>query len=96
MKKFSMRIVGVATAAFMLAATAQVSSLTQDQTDACEALLCLSSGQPPTECTRSLQRYFSISFKNWSDTVRARSDFLKMCPTDSQSDNSQSQPGGQK
>lgn len=48
---------------------------------ACEALLCLSSGERPGECSRSLNRYFSISRKKWSDTLRARRNFLNQCPS---------------
>lgn len=80
MKKSIMRFLAVAASAFVLTAMAQVNSLSSDQTDACEALVCLSSPHRPSECTRSLQRYFSIRFKNWSDTTRAREDFLKLCP----------------
>ena len=47
---------------------------------ACEADLCLSSGTRPAECAPSLSRYFSISFRKWSDTVRARQNFLNLCP----------------
>jgi TrbM len=47
---------------------------------ACEAVLCLSSGNRPDECAPSLSRYFSISFRKWSDTVRARQNFLNLCP----------------
>ena len=54
--------------------------LTGDTRVACEAMLCLASGQRPDECTPSLQRYFSISFRRSSDTWRARSNFLKLCP----------------
>lgn len=48
---------------------------------ACEALLCLSSGERPGECSRSLSRYFSISYDDWGDTLRARRNFLNQCPS---------------
>lgn len=54
--------------------------LTGDTRLACEAILCLATGTQPSECAQSLARYFSISFKNWSDTLRGRTDFLKLCP----------------
>lgn len=54
--------------------------LTGDTKLACEAILCLSSGNPPHECQPSLRKYFSISAKKWSDTVRKRKNFLKLCP----------------
>ena len=59
------------------------SSLAQDDDNAkaaCEAVLCLSSGTRPDECAASLSRYFSISFRRWGDTVRARQNFLNLCP----------------
>lgn len=48
---------------------------------ACEAILCLSTGSPPSECSPSLSHYFSIEKKKFSDTIRARLDFLSLCPT---------------
>lgn len=47
---------------------------------ACEAILCLSTGQPPSECTPSLNRYFGIRKKKFSDTLEARLAFLGQCP----------------
>lgn len=58
--------------------------LTGDTKSACEAVLCLASGQRPSECTPPLQRYFSIVRKKVSDTLRARSDFLSLCPSSNQ------------
>lgn len=58
--------------------------LTGDNRLACEALLCLSSGERPAECNPSLNRYFNISKKKWSDTLKARRDFLKLCPSASE------------
>ena len=52
-----------------------------DQGLACEAILCLSSGTRPNECQRSLNRYFSINEKKISDTIRARKNFLQLCPS---------------
>ena len=54
--------------------------LTGDTRFACEAMLCLLSGQRPDECTPSLQRYFSIRLRRFNDTQRARSSFLNLCP----------------
>lgn len=51
---------------------------------ACEAVLCLSTGQRPSECTPSIQRYFSISMKKFSDTLKARKNFLNLCPASTQ------------
>lgn len=52
----------------------------------CEAVLCLSSGTRPSECSPSLKRYFSINHKKLSDTINARRDFLKICPASNQDD----------
>ena len=56
--------------------------LTGDTKLSCEAILCLSSGTRPSECNPSLNRYFSINAKKWSDTVKKRKNFLKLCPVD--------------
>lgn len=58
--------------------------LTGDTRLACEAVLCLASGKRPEECNPSLRRYFSISYRKFSDTLRARGNFLKLCPASSQ------------
>ena len=59
----------------------QGQQLTGDPKLACEAILCLSSGTKPGECGPSLSRYFGISYKYWSDTVKGRRNFLQLCPT---------------
>lgn len=51
---------------------------------ACEAILCLSTGSPPGECSPSLSHYFGIDFEDWGDTLDARLDFLNACPVASQ------------
>lgn len=56
--------------------------LTGDTRLACEAILCLSSGTRPAECQPALHRYFSIKLKKWKKTVKARMNFLKLCPVD--------------
>lgn len=72
-------------AAFLMSATVQTvyagDVLTGDTRLACEAILCLSSGVRPGECSPSLARYFGISHKRWSDTVRGRINFLNLCPS---------------
>ena len=55
-------------------------TLSGDARDACEAILCLSSGQRPDQCTPPIRRYFSISYRKLTDTLRGRSDFLSLCP----------------
>ncbi|MCF7221653.1 TrbM/KikA/MpfK family conjugal transfer protein [Marilutibacter chinensis] len=59
--------------------------LTGDTRLACEAILCLSSGTRPGECSPSLSRYFGIKMKKLSDTLKARLNFLQLCPASSQS-----------
>ncbi|MDR2882036.1 MAG: hypothetical protein LBV29_09105 [Azoarcus sp.] len=68
---------------------AYAQELDGDQKDACEAILCLSSGQRPTECIPPLQRYFSIKKKTSAKTANARRAFLSLCPSVS-SDTAQS------
>lgn len=55
--------------------------LSGDEKLSCEALLCLSSGQRPSECNPSLDKYFSINHKKLSKTIRKRKEFLDICPT---------------
>ena len=56
--------------------------LTQDQADACSALICLSASgsQRPGECSSPVSRFFSIKKKKPQDTIDARRDFLLQCP----------------
>lgn len=51
-----------------------------DEKLACEALLCLAASTRPTECLPSIRKYFSISFRLFSDTLRGRLNFLNLCP----------------
>jgi len=71
---------------YMSCAAAQAQDvLTGDKRLACEAVLCLASGQRPNECNPSMQRYFSIKFRKPSDTIKERANFLKLCPGANQS-----------
>ncbi|MFY3457740.1 TrbM/KikA/MpfK family conjugal transfer protein [Achromobacter xylosoxidans] len=54
--------------------------LTGDKRLACEAIMCLSTGTRPSECSSSLSRYFGIHKRKLSKTISARHDFLKLCP----------------
>ena len=56
----------------------------------CEAILCLSTGSPPNECSPSLTHYFDIDFDDFSDTLDARINFLNLCPVSSQTPQMQS------
>lgn len=73
---------------FLVASTAWADDdiLTGDTRLACEAILCLSSGDRPGECSPSLSRYFGISKKKWKDTLKARRNFLNLCPASSEPD----------
>ena len=66
-----------------------LSYFTGDTRLACEALLCLSSGQRPSECNPSLKKYFSLRKNHRRDksTEQKRSEFLNMCPAASQDAN---------
>lgn len=78
------RVLTAALAAICMAGAASAQELfTGDKRLACEALLCLSSSAGTSEpaCQPSLRRYFSITKRRLRDTIRARGDFLKLCPT---------------
>lgn len=81
----------VAVAAVLFCSTAMAqqdfSWFTGDTKLACEAILCLSASQGRGEsaCQPSLHRYFSINKRKLRDTIRARHDFLNLCP-DAQKD----------
>lgn len=68
-----------ATAWAPLAASAQ-EVLTGDTKLACEAIICLASPTRPAECTAAITKYFSISLRRFSSTLRARKNFLSLCP----------------
>ncbi|EGL3999206.1 conjugal transfer protein TrbM [Salmonella enterica] len=69
-------------ASLLGALPAQAQEFTGDVRLACEAILCLSTGQRPGECSPSLSRYFGINKKKLSDTIKARHNFLNLCPDD--------------
>ncbi|WP_039816509.1 TrbM/KikA/MpfK family conjugal transfer protein [Xanthomonas arboricola] len=84
MKKKLLSIVA-AVAALSSAGTASAQEvLTGDTRYACEAILCLASGTRPSECTPSLRKYFSITARKLSDTIRKRKNFLDLCPVSNQ------------
>lgn len=62
---------------------ADENELTGDRRTACEVLLCLSSGQRPSECNPPLRHFYSIKGKKPGDTLKKRRKFLELCPTDS-------------
>jgi hypothetical protein len=78
-------LIGFAFALIVSGTTAKAQEvLAGDTRLACEAILCLSSATQPAECSPSLSRYFSITKRKLSDTIRARSSFLQLCPVANQ------------
>lgn len=75
----SMTLLFAACTAVVLSAQAQ-EVLEGDKRLACEATLCLLSGQRPDQCEPSLRRYFGIHYRKPSDTLKARRNFLETCP----------------
>lgn len=82
-KTFSLTIIG-ATAFLATSHSSAQQILEGDTRLACEAILCLASGTQPSECSPSVQRYFSIRHKKFSDTLKARNGFLNLCPVSQQ------------
>lgn len=68
----------------MAQSAGQLDYLTGDKKLACEALICLSSGVRPGQCDPALSHFYGIKKKKLSDTLDARHDFLKLCPSSSQ------------
>jgi len=54
-----------------------------DEGLACQAILCLSSATRPGECAKSLARYFGITDPKPWKIITKRINFLKMCPSSS-------------
>jgi len=81
--RFLAAIAGLAVFLSSHSASAQ-DVLTGDTRLACEAILCLSSGTRPHECSAAITRYFSIHKRKLSDTLKARLNFLKLCPVSNQ------------
>lgn len=72
------------------ASTANAEGFTGDTKLACEAILCLSTGSRPSECSPPIRKYFSITARRMSDTIKARKNFLNLCPAASQDDSMRS------
>lgn len=62
---------------------ADENELTGDRKTACEVLLCLSSGERPSECDPALRHFYSIKDKKPWKTLQKRKKFLELCPTNS-------------
>lgn len=82
-KQFALAATALAIGTSASPASAQ-DELTGDTRLACEAILCLSSSTRPGECAPSLSRYFGITRRRLSNTIRARLEFLRLCPVVSQ------------
>jgi len=52
-----------------------------DERLACEEILCLAASTRPVECIPAIRKFFSISFRFFSDTLRGRANFLNLCPS---------------
>lgn len=55
-----------------------------DEATACEAILCLSTGSPPSACAASLARYFGITDWKFWRMIQKRINFLNLCPAANQ------------
>ena len=84
MKHFAITSSLVAMLFASMLAHAEDGLLTGDVKLACEAVLCLSSGGRPDECSPALNRYFGIVRKKARETREARKEFLQQCPDTSQ------------
>ncbi|WP_333473126.1 TrbM/KikA/MpfK family conjugal transfer protein [Paenalcaligenes faecalis] len=76
---------------FFMLNSAQAELLTGEARLACEAVLCLSSSERPSECNPALSHYFGIKryrkgALDWGKTVNARKAFLGLCPASSSTD----------
>jgi len=47
---------------------------------ACEMILCLSAGSRPSECSNPIKAFFDIRKRKPTDTIKARGNFLNLCP----------------
>lgn len=65
---------------FAAPASTQAQVLSGTPRLACEAILCLSSSMRPGECNPALSHYFDIKKRKFSDTLKARLNFLNQCP----------------
>lgn len=68
-----------------LAAAPAAYALSGDTKLACEAVLCLSSGTRPSECSPSLAKYFGITDPRPHKMITKRLNFLNLCPTSHES-----------
>jgi TrbM len=87
--RIALTTLAAATALWASSASAQMNTnpnqytqtLDGDTGTACEAVLCLAGGGGPSECTRSITKYFSIWDKKPWKTIEKRINFLNLCPS---------------
>jgi TrbM len=87
--RIALTTLAAASALWASAASAQMNTnasqytqtLEGDTGTACEAVLCLAGGGGPSECTRSITKYFSIWDKKPWKTIEKRINFLNLCPS---------------
>ena len=73
-------LLALSAAALVLPPARAQAVLDGDARLSCEAILCLASGTRPDACAASLARYFGINLRKFGDTLRARANFLNICP----------------
>lgn len=84
MRKFQRQVLAAMSLAAAGLWSPQAFALEGDERLACEAILCLAASARPAECAPSIRRFFSISHRKFSDTLRGRLNFLNLCPIVSQ------------
>lgn len=62
--------------------------LSSEEELACTIILCMASseGYKVAECRDPIRKYFKIKAKKWHKTVQKRKNFLKLCPSETASD----------
>ena len=65
-------------------AQAQQNQLDDDQTTACEVLMCLSTSKRPEQCRPPVEKFLRIQYRYLTDTLQARKNFLHLCPSTNQ------------
>ena len=82
--------VALLTTIFSISMPVKAEVLEGDEGLACKMILCLSGqNKDVKECDPVISAYYSIKRKKWRKTIRARKNFLKLCPEveDSKMDN---------
>jgi hypothetical protein len=80
MKKLNIAVLLVTACIMQITSADEYQLLEGDERTACEVILCLAAGETPSECLPPLREYFNIIKKTPSKTIKARLNFLKLCP----------------